>query len=147
MSRRIKRTLSRDDRPGKTRTPRKFRDDDRVQTARPPAHRPGGKPPRVFDKRRDEQPKKQSPSAAEPAKAKAELLPTRVQTVVVTGDEDNMRVDRFLEARFPGLSVSHLQRIVRKGALRVNGKPADRKDPLEAGPSVRNPPLRLAAAK
>ena len=33
-----------------------------------------------------------------------------------------MRVDRFLEARFPGLSFSHIQRIIRKGELRVNGK-------------------------
>ena len=38
-----------------------------------------------------------------------------------------MRVDRFLEARFPGLSFSHIQRIVRKGELRVNGKRADRR--------------------
>ena len=48
-------------------------------------------------------------------------LPTKVQTVVVTADENNMRVDRFLEGRFPGLSFSHIQRIVRKGELRVNG--------------------------
>src|SRR6202000_436874 len=61
--------------------------------------------------------------------------------------EDNMRVDRFLEARFPGLSLSHIQRIVRKGELRVNGKRADSKDRLEAGQSVRIPPLRLAAPK
>jgi 23S rRNA pseudouridine955/2504/2580 synthase len=147
MSRRIKRTLSRDDRPGNGRPPRKFRDDERVTSKRPPAHRPGGKPPRVFDKRRDEQPNKPLPSAAEPARAKAELLPTKVQTVVVTSDEDNMRVDRFLEARFPGLSFSHIQRIVRKGELRVNGKRADSKDRLEAGQSVRIPPLRLDAPK
>src|SRR5437660_12937198 len=101
MSRRIKRTLSRDDRSGKTRrAPRKFRDNERVQAARPPGHRPSGKPPRVFEKRRDEQPKNLSPTAAEPAKAKAELLPTKVQPGVVTGDEDNMRVDRCLGARF-----------------------------------------------
>ena len=147
MSRRIKRTLSRDDRAGNGRPPRKFRDDEHVKPGRPRAHRPGGKPPRAFDKRRDEQPKKLSSSAAEPAKAKAELLPTKVQTVVVTGDEDNMRVDRFLEARFPGLSFSHIQRIVRKGELRVNGKRADSKDRLEAGQSVRIPPLRLDAPK
>ena len=70
-----------------------------------------------------------------------------MQTVVVTPDEDNMRVDRFLEARFPGLSFSHIQRIVRKGELRVNGKRADSKDRLEAGQSVRIPPLRLDAPK
>ena len=74
-------------------------------------------------------------------------LPTKVQTVAVTADEANMRVDRFLEARFPGLSFSHIQRIVRKGQLRVNGKRADSKDRLEAGQSVRIPPLKLDAAK
>src|SRR5205809_2971721 len=58
-----------------------------------------------------------------------------------------MRVDRFLEARFPGLSFSHIQRIVRKGELRVNGKRADSKNRLEEGQSVRIPPLRLDAPK
>jgi len=71
------------------------------------------------------------------------LLPTSVQTLTVTPDEANMRVDRFLEARFPGLSFSHIQRIVRKGELRVNGKRVDSKDRLLAGQSVRIPPLRL----
>jgi 23S rRNA pseudouridine955/2504/2580 synthase len=74
-------------------------------------------------------------------------LPTKVQTVVVTADENNMRVDRFLEARFPGLSFSHIQRIVRKGELRVNGKRADSKDRLEEGQNVRIPPLKLDAPK
>ena len=80
-------------------------------------------------------------------KADAPPLPTKVQTVTVTADENNMRVDRFLEARFPGLSFSHIQRIVRKGELRVNGKRADSKDRLEEGQSVRIPPLKLDAPK
>jgi 23S rRNA pseudouridine955/2504/2580 synthase len=66
-----------------------------------------------------------------------------VQTVAVTSDESGMRVDRFLEARFPGLSFSHIQRIIRKGELRVNGKRARPKDRLQAGQAVRIPPLRL----
>jgi 23S rRNA pseudouridine955/2504/2580 synthase len=66
-----------------------------------------------------------------------------VQTVAVTADESGMRVDRFLEARFPGLSFSHIQRIIRKGELRVNGKRAQPKDRLQAGQAVRIPPLRL----
>ena len=74
-------------------------------------------------------------------------LPTKVQTVVVTADENNMRVDRFLEARFPGLSFSHIQRIVRKGELRVNGKRADSKDRIEEGQSIRIPPLKLDTPK
>jgi 23S rRNA pseudouridine955/2504/2580 synthase len=74
-------------------------------------------------------------------------LPTKVETVAVTADENNMRVDRFLEARFPGLSFSHIQRIVRKGELRVNGKRADSKDRLNEGDQVRIPPLKLDAPK
>ncbi len=66
-----------------------------------------------------------------------------MQTVAVTPDESGMRVDRFLEARFPGLSFSHIQRIIRKGELRVNGKRAKPKDRLAAGQSVRIPPLKL----
>src|SRR5712671_7863666 len=68
---------------------------------------------------------------------------TTVQRIVVTADEAGMRVDRFLEARFPGLSFSHIQRIIRKGELRVNGKRAQPKQRLEAGQAVRIPPLRL----
>jgi 23S rRNA pseudouridine955/2504/2580 synthase len=72
---------------------------------------------------------------------------TGVQTVTVTGDESGMRVDRFLEARYPGLSFSHIQRIIRKGELRVNGKRAQPKDRLQAGQAVRIPPLKLDAPK
>jgi 23S rRNA pseudouridine955/2504/2580 synthase len=61
----------------------------------------------------------------------------------VTPDEAGMRVDRFLEARFPGLAFSHIQRVIRKGELRVNGRRVEPKDRLEAGQAVRIPPLRL----
>src|SRR3977135_2377822 len=70
-----------------------------------------------------------------------------VQTATVTPDESGMRVARFLEARFPGLSFSHIQRIIRKGELRVNGKRAQPRQRLEAGQAVRIPPLRLDEPK
>ena len=70
-----------------------------------------------------------------------------VQTVTVSGDEAGMRLDRFFEARFPGLSFSHIQRIIRKGEVRVNGKRAQPKDRLKSGQAVRVPPLRLDAPK
>src|SRR6266436_521286 len=72
---------------------------------------------------------------------------TNAETVAVMPDEAGMRVDRFLEARFPGLSFSHIQRIIRKGELRVNGRRAKPKDRLAAGQAVRIPPLRLEATK
>ena len=69
----------------------------------------------------------------------------KVQTVAVTSDESGMRVDRFFEARFPGLSFSHIQRIIRKGEVRVNGKRTQPKARLEAGQAVRIPPLKVEA--
>ena len=77
------------------------------------------------------------------ATSKPASAATGVQTVAIGADEAGMRVDRFLEARYPGLSFSHIQRIIRKGELRVNGKRAQPKQRLEAGQAVRIPPLRL----
>ena len=70
-------------------------------------------------------------------------ISTGVQTVTVSAEEAGMRLDRFFEARFPGLSFSHIQRIVRKGEVRVNGKRVDTKDRLQTGQQVRIPPLKL----
>src|SRR5205823_14690029 len=114
---------------------------------RPQSYRPGGKPPTRFTAAPP--PRAAKPFVPEPEKIVAEPppLPTKVQTVTVTADENHMRVDRFLEARSPGLSFSHIQRIVRKGELRVNGKRADSKDRLEEGQSVRIPPLKLDTPK
>jgi 23S rRNA pseudouridine955/2504/2580 synthase len=63
----------------------------------------------------------------------------------VTADESGMRVDRFFEARFPGLSFSHIQRIIRKGEVRVNGKRTQPKARVEAGQAIRIPPLKVEA--
>jgi 23S rRNA pseudouridine955/2504/2580 synthase len=89
-----------------------------------------------------EQPKPKPVLSAEEA-----ALTSQVQTVTVTADENGMRVDRFLEARFPGLSFSHIQRVIRKGELRVNGKRTEPKSRLEAGQVIRIPPLRLDPEK
>ena len=83
------------------------------------------------------------PTRAQVKAETAQVLSTGVQQLVVTADENEMRIDRFLEARFPQLSFSHIQRIVRKGELRVDGKRADSKDRLSEGQAVRIPPLRL----
>ena len=68
----------------------------------------------------------------------------KVETTTVRPDESGMRVDRFFEARFPGLSFSHIQRIIRKGEVRVNGKRTQPKARLEFGDAVRIPPLKIA---
>ena len=154
MSRRDKKPLAKGSRrPG-----------DRPRGARPYAEkarseRGKGKP--AFGERAGSKPVVRLGAAAVPRPARSSLpldeprkkvaeaapLPTKVQTVAVTADEANMRVDRFLEARFPGLSFSHIQRVVRKGELRVDGKRADSKDRLKEGQNVRIPPLHLDAPK
>src|SRR3954449_3427263 len=99
----------------------------------------GPKPP-PRDKRA---PKREAPAPV----ALPTPISTSVQTVTASADESGMRLDRFFEARFPGLSFSHIQRIIRKGEVRLNGKRADTKDWLQVGQQVRIPPLKLSAPK
>lgn len=75
--------------------------------------------------------------------AVAAALSSGVQTLTIEPDEAGMRVDRFLTARFPQVAFTHIQRIVRKGELRLDGKRVKPNDRLEAGQSVRVPPLRI----
>jgi len=70
-------------------------------------------------------------------------MPTGVQNVAVTSDESGMRLDRFLAARLPGLPFTRIQRIIRKGEVRVGGKRAQPSERLEAGQTVRIPPVRF----
>jgi 23S rRNA pseudouridine955/2504/2580 synthase len=111
----------------KTRAPSALRE---KPAARPQQARPAAEAPR-------------GPTRAQ-AKAEAqEVLATGVQTLVVEPDEADMRVDRFLVARFPQLAFTHIQRIVRKGELRIDGKRAQPNERLVAGQKVRVPPLKL----
>jgi 23S rRNA pseudouridine955/2504/2580 synthase len=68
-----------------------------------------------------------------------------VQTIVVGAEDDGMRLDRWFRHRFPALSLSHLNRIVRKGEVRVDGKRAEGSTRLVEGNAVRVPPLKLDA--
>ena len=98
---------------------------------------------RVGTERRVGEAAPRTPTRAEVKAQTGEVLATGVQQLVVSADENEMRIDRFLESRFPQLSFSHIQRIVRKGELRVDGKRADSKDRLATGQTVRIPPLKL----
>jgi len=77
---------------------------------RPQGHRGGGKPAARFPAPRAAKPPLTPPSL--PRKSPNRRRCRQGPDVVVTADENNMRVDRFLEARFPGLSsLYHIQRI------------------------------------
>ena len=69
-----------------------------------------------------------------------------VQQITVAADEGDQRLDRWLRRRFPQLGQGQIERMCRKGELRVDGgriKPASR---VEAGQVVRVPPIPDAAA-
>lgn len=66
---------------------------------------------------------------------------SRVQHVTVTEDEGESRLDRFLRRRFPHVAQGRIEKMCRKGDLRVDGgrvKPATR---IQPGQTVRVPPL------
>ena len=70
----------------------------------------------------------------------------RVANYPIGEDEAGMRLDRWFRRRFPEISQSHLNKIVRKGEVRVVGQAGGNLDPLEVGQSVRVPPLAAAGA-
>ncbi len=55
------------------------------------------------------------------------------------------RLDRLLASRWPGLPGSAIQRRLRTGQVRVNGRRAQGNQRLQAGDTVRLPPVTLTA--
>ena len=68
-----------------------------------------------------------------------------VQTFEVGEDEEGMRLDRWFRRRMPTLALSHLNKIVRTGEVRVDGARVKTATRLAKGQRVRVPPLKLAA--
>ncbi|WP_142848564.1 RluA family pseudouridine synthase [Telmatospirillum sp. J64-1] len=66
---------------------------------------------------------------------------TSVQTLTVSDDEADTRLDRWFKRRFPELGHGALQKLLRTGQVRVDGKRAKAEQRLEAGQQVRVPPL------
>ena len=66
-------------------------------------------------------------------------------SVIVTEEEDGVRLDRWLKKHYPDSTFSNLQKILRTGQLRVDGKRAKGEVRLEKGQSIRVPP-QLATA-
>lgn len=69
-----------------------------------------------------------------------------VQLLEVKVDEADIRLDRWFSRRFPGLTHGKLQKLLRTGQVRVDGGRAKSGQRLEAGQTVRVPPLDDAAA-
>ncbi|HTR85054.1 MAG TPA: RluA family pseudouridine synthase [Reyranella sp.] len=68
-----------------------------------------------------------------------------VQTRAVTGDEAGLRLDRWFQRHFPELGHGALQKLLRTGQVRLDGKRVEGKDRVEPGQTVRLPPGVTAA--
>src|SRR5215831_5816273 len=64
----------------------------------------------------------------------------QVQMRAVSGDEAGLRLDRWFQRHFPELSHGALQKLLRTGQVRLDGKRVEGKDRIEPGQTVRLPP-------
>jgi len=90
-------------------------------------------------------------AAEKPVKEVATPAPdketSKVQILLVTEDEDGMRIDRWFKRRIPTLSLSHLAKVCRKGEVRLSGKRVDTSTRVVAGANIRVPPLAVEGVK
>ncbi len=70
-----------------------------------------------------------------------------VQNITVMENEADQRVDRWFQKRFPNIGHGHLQKLLRSGQIRVDGKRVKGSDRLVEGTSVRVPPLAANSAE
>src|SRR6185295_12830781 len=61
-------------------------------------------------------------------------------TAAVESDEAGIRLDRWFKRHYPALTHGHLEKLLRTGQVRVDGKRAKSGDRLEAGQAIRLPP-------
>jgi len=66
-----------------------------------------------------------------------------IETIIVDEDGAGMRLDRWFKERYPSLGFGQLQKLVRTGQVRVDGGRVKTSSRLEAGQSVRIPPLAV----
>ena len=71
---------------------------------------------------------------------------TGVETLTVEEDEADLRLDRWFKRRYPALTHGRLEKLLRTGQVRVDGKRAKSSDRVQPGQAVRVPPLKLDSA-
>jgi 23S rRNA pseudouridine955/2504/2580 synthase len=65
----------------------------------------------------------------------------RAATVTISEREAPLRVDRWFKRHYPALAHGHLEKLLRTGQIRVDGRRAQARDRLAAGQQIRVPPL------
>jgi 23S rRNA pseudouridine955/2504/2580 synthase len=71
----------------------------------------------------------------------------RVEAIAVLPQEDGLRLDRWFKIRFPNVGYGYLQKLLRSGQVRVNGKRADANIRVAHRDEIRVPVIARALAK
>ena len=66
---------------------------------------------------------------------------TTADTVTVAGEDSSVRLDRWFKRHYPALGHNRLERLLRTGHIRVDGKRARSGDRVAPGQAIRIPPL------
>src|SRR5215472_7789993 len=64
-----------------------------------------------------------------------------VRTIAVAAADGDIRLDRWFKRHFPSLSHGRLEKLLRTGQVRLDGKRAQASDRVQPGQTVRVPPL------
>ena len=64
-----------------------------------------------------------------------------VHQTIVGKEESNQRLDRWFKRRFPSLTHGRLEKLLRTGQIRVDGARAKANQRIEAGQTIRIPPM------
>ncbi|MGC2199624.1 MAG: RluA family pseudouridine synthase, partial [Stellaceae bacterium] len=63
------------------------------------------------------------------------------ETVTVDSADGSLRLDRWFKRHYPALGHGQLEKLLRTGRIRVEGKRARSGDRVEPGQAIRFPPL------
>ncbi len=69
-----------------------------------------------------------------------------VQTLTIAEDDADQRLDRWFRRRFPHISQGRIEKLCRKGEIRIDGGRVKAATRLEVGQHIRIPPLPAAGA-
>jgi len=69
-----------------------------------------------------------------------------VETITVGGDDGPVRLDRWFRRHYPALAHGRLEKLLRTGQIRVDGKRAKAGDRVAPGQAIRVPPMESLAA-
>src|SRR6516225_2513716 len=71
---------------------------------------------------------------------------TEDETVTVDVKDGSLRLDRWFKRHYPGLGHGRLEKLLRTGRIRVDGKRARASDRVVPGQAIRLPPLDRMAS-